>query len=98
LLPEAPGRNPAADSKPLRPSTAAVPFLRRAVALLDDEDGWVALSAVGSQLFKLTPDFDQRTYGHAKLSDLVKKTGVFDVEVPEGKGMRIRLKKNSSQQ
>lgn len=97
LLPEAPGRGPTTGSKPLRPSTAAVPFLRRVVSLLDDEDGWVGLSAVGQQLGKLAPDFDPRTYGHAKLSELVKKTGIFEVETPKGKGMRIRLKKTSDQ-
>ena len=96
LLPEAPApdRDPVPGSKSLQPPSAAVPILRRAINLLDDEEGWVGLSSVGSQLGKLASDFDPRTYGHAKLSDLVKKTGVFDVELPKGKGMRIRLKKN----
>jgi uncharacterized LabA/DUF88 family protein len=95
LLPEAPGpdRDAAPGSVPLQPPTAAVPVLRKAVAALDDEEGWVTLSAVGSQLGKLAPDFDPRTYGHAKLSDLVKKTGVFDTQIPKGKGICIRLKK-----
>ncbi len=98
LLPEAPApdRDPTPGSKPLRSPTAAVPFLRKAIAALDDEEGWVSLSAVGSQLGKLAPDFDPRTYGHAKLSDLVKKTGAFEVELPKGKGMRIRPKKGPS--
>ncbi|MBE9554624.1 MAG: NYN domain-containing protein [Proteobacteria bacterium] len=94
LLPEAPApdRDPTPGSKPLQPPSAAIPVLRKAIALLDDDDGWVGLSAVGQQLGKLAPDFDPRTYGHAKLSDLVKKTGVFEVELPKGKGMRIRPK------
>lgn len=100
LLPEAsaPDRDPKLGGKPPQPTMDdAVSFLLRAVTLLDDEDGWVALSAVGSQLGKMAPDFDPRTYGHAKLSELVKKTGLFDVELPKGKGMRIRLKKSPNQ-
>ncbi len=99
LLPEAPApdRDPTPGSKPLQPPSAAVPFLRRAIALLDDEDGWVGLSAVGSRLEKVAPDFDSRTYGHVKLSDLVKKTGGFEIEQLKGKGVRIRPKKSPKQ-
>jgi len=56
------------------------------------EDGWVHLGEVGKRVTNLAPDFDPRTYGHAKLSDLVLKTGSFDVDRPEGRGVRIRLK------
>ncbi len=97
LLPEAPApdRVPTPGSKPLQPPSAAVPVLRRAVSLLEDEDGWVGLGAVGQQLGKLAPDFDSRTYGHVRLSDLVKKTGAFEVESTKGTGIRIRQKKIS---
>jgi OST-HTH/LOTUS domain-containing protein len=37
-------------------------------------------------------DFDPRTYGYRKLSDLVRKTGAFDIDQPEGRAMRIRAK------
>jgi hypothetical protein len=96
LLPEAPAadRDPAPGAKSLKPPSAAVPMLRKAIALLDDEDSWVGLSAVGSQLGKLAPDFDARTYGHAKLGDLVEKTGAFEVERIRGKGIRIRPRKS----
>ncbi len=95
LLPEAPDRDPKPGAKPLQPPTAAVSVLRRAVALLDDDDdGWVSLGAVGQRLGKLASDFDPRTYGHVKLSDLVKKTGAFEFELSKGKGVRIRPKKS----
>lgn len=99
LLPEAPApdRDPTPGSKSMQSPSAAVPILRKAVAALDDEDGWVGLGAVGQQLGKLAPDFDPRTYGHGKLSDLVKKTGAFEIELTKGTGMRIRPKKNASQ-
>lgn len=37
-----------------------------------DEDGWVMLSIVGTQIRKLDPAFDPRTYGYSRLSLLVK--------------------------
>lgn len=78
----------------LKPPSAAVPIIKRVLADIDSEDGWVALSALGTQLSNLKSDFDSRTYGSSKLSDLIRKTGAFDVEQSEGKGMRIRQRKN----
>jgi hypothetical protein len=56
----------------------ALPLLRRALSQLDDDEGWVHLGALGQRLKLLTPDFDPRTYGEAKLSDLVGRTGAFE--------------------
>ena len=94
LLPEAPAPDPdlASATKPLQPPSAATPILRKVIAQMDDEDGWVSLGGVGQRLANLAPDFDPRTYGHAKLSDLVRKSGAFEVEQPTGGGLRIRLK------
>ena len=95
LLPEAPApdRDPTHGTKSMEPPSAAVPILRRAISLLADDDGWAGLGGIGQQLGKLAPDFDPRTYGHAKLSDLVEKTGVFEIERTKEKGIRIRLMK-----
>src|SRR5262245_30414705 len=94
LLPEAPapGRDATAGAKSLQPPSAAIPLLRKAIDQMDDEDGWVHLGGVGQQLNKLFPDFDPRTYGAAKLSDLVRKTGGFEVGKPDGRSVHIRLK------
>ena len=94
LLPEAPApdRDRATGAKPLEPPSAAIPLLRRVISQMDDEDGWVGLGGVGQRLANLAPDFDPRTYGHAKLGDLVRKTGAFEVERMESGGVRIRLK------
>jgi uncharacterized LabA/DUF88 family protein len=94
LLPEAPApdRDRPAEAKPLQPPSAAIPLLRKVIAQMDDEDGWVGLGGVGQRLANLAPDFDPRTYGHAKLGDLVRKTGAFEVDRPEGRSVRIRLK------
>jgi uncharacterized LabA/DUF88 family protein len=95
LLPEAPApdRDRPPEAKPLQPPSAALPLLRKVIAQMDDEDGWVGLGGVGQRLANLAPDFDPRTYGDAKLGDLVRKTGSFEVDRPEGRGaVRIRLK------
>jgi uncharacterized LabA/DUF88 family protein len=75
----------------LEPSSAATPIIRRVIAQMDTEDGWAPLGAIGNRLQNLAPDFDSRTYGFRKLSDLVRKTGEFDIE-KDGKSMRIRVK------
>src|SRR5262245_46206716 len=94
LLPEtpAPRRERPAEAKSLQPPSEAVRLLRKAIEQMDDEDGWVHLGGVGQQLNKLFPDFDPRTYGAAKLSDLVRKTGGFEVGKPDGRSVHIRLK------
>jgi hypothetical protein len=55
----------------------------------------VTLGEVGKQLANLASDFDPRTYGFRKLSDLVRKTGAFDIEDQKGGAVRIR-KKNAA--
>jgi len=47
---------------------------------------------VGQRLANIASDFDPRTYGYRKLSDLVRKTGAFDLDQSEGRAMRIRAK------
>lgn len=94
LLPEAApaaDRDRAAETPALQPASAAMPLLRKAIAQMDDEDGWVGLGGVGQRIQNLAPDFDPRTYGHAKLGDLVRATGSFEVEQLEGRGVRVRL-------
>lgn len=94
LLPSAPANVPEATSstKPLQQPSAAVPIIKRVIAQMESEDGWVPLGAVGTQLANLASDFDPRTFGFRKLSDLVRKTNAFDMEHPEGGSMRIRIK------
>ena len=94
LLPEAPAadREPDKAAKSLQPPSAAAPLVKKAIAQMDDDDGWVDLGGLGHRLANLAPDFDARTYGYARLGDLVKHAGAFEVERVEGRGLRIRLK------
>src|SRR6266545_50682 len=67
----------AARPKPVTPAaqlkgdTALVTRLRNAVEAASDDDGWAALAQVGNLVIKQSPDFDPRTYGYTKLSDLI---------------------------
>lgn len=79
-------------AKSLQPPSAAAPIIKKVLAQMESEDGWVTLGAVGTQLANLASDFDPRTYGFRKLSDLVRKTGAFELEHLEGKPLRIRMK------
>ena len=78
--------------KALQPPSAAIPILNKAMMQMETEDGWVGLGAVGQRLANIASDFDPRTYGYRKLSDLVRRTGAFDIDQPEGRAMRIRAK------
>ncbi|HET6160598.1 MAG TPA: NYN domain-containing protein [Dongiaceae bacterium] len=84
----------AAHAKDQTPS-AAVPLLKTAIAQMDSEDGWVGLGLLGTRLANLAADFDPRNYGVAKLSDLVRKTGAFEIDQSEGRRVRVRLKPQS---
>ena len=59
---------------------------------METEDGWVGLGVVGQRLANIASDFDPRTYGFRKLSDLVRQTGAFEMDQPEGRAVRIRAK------
>ena len=77
---------------PLRPPSAAVPLLKKVLAQIESEDGWISLGLLGHRVASIASDFDSRTYGYRKLSDLVRKAGAFDVDQPQGGALRVRLK------
>ncbi len=79
-------------SRALQKPSSATPVLRKVIEQMETEDGWVPLGAVGTQLANLASDFDPRTYGFRKLSDLVRETKAFDIDHPEGGHLRIRIK------
>jgi hypothetical protein len=82
----------AAAAKPEAPSRA-VPVIRQAMEGMQDEDGWVSLGVIGQRIGNLAPDFDARTYGSAKLSDLIRRSGAFVMEKDDANHVRVRLKK-----
>ncbi|MFT6774417.1 MAG: hypothetical protein ACJA1L_002129 [Paracoccaceae bacterium] len=92
VAPEAAGAAPEHHgSAPESPSRAA-PIIRKAMADIADEDGWTPLGALGSRLGNMAPDFDTRSYGCGKLSDLIRKTGVFDLRRSDGNQVMVKEK------
>jgi uncharacterized LabA/DUF88 family protein len=64
----------------LKADAALVSLLRNAVDAASDDDGWAPLAAVGNIITNQRPDFDSRSYGYGKLSDLINATSLFEVE------------------
>jgi len=71
---------PRASAAQLKQDSALMNLLRNAVEAASDEDGWAALASVGHIITNQRPDFDSRTYGYAKLSDLLDATTMFESE------------------
>lgn len=94
LLPTPLANTPIVPDKiaPLKPPSQSISLLKRAIKQVDSEDGWVPLGLVGQHLGNLVTDFDPRTFGSAKLSDLVRQTNAFDLEKLDSGGIRIRVK------
>lgn len=67
-----------AENQPKRDLNHAYQVIRNVVLKTNDPNGWASLAFVGSQLGKIYSDFDTRTYGYARLSDLVRAIGRFE--------------------
>lgn len=62
-------------------------LLRGAVEKASGDDGWANLAAVGSNLSRLASDFDSRTWGYGKLTDLMRAHPDYQVDSrPAGDG------------
>jgi uncharacterized LabA/DUF88 family protein len=55
-------------------------LLSEAVETAADDDGWAHLGAVGSNLSRLASDFDSRSWGFTKLTDLLRAHPGYDVQ------------------
>ena len=75
-----PARRKPATAAQLKNDTALVGLLRNAIEAASDDDGWAPLSSVGNIITNQRPDFDSRSYGYGKLSDLINATSLFEVE------------------
>jgi uncharacterized LabA/DUF88 family protein len=75
-----PAKPKPATAAQLKGDAALVSLLRNAVEGASDDDGWAPLSSVGNIITNQRPDFDSRSYGYGKLSDLIKATTLFEIE------------------
>lgn len=62
----------------------------RAMDALETEDDWYALGPLGQQVTTANPDFDVRTYGFRKFSDLVSKIPVLETRRGSGNQLQVR--------
>jgi hypothetical protein len=73
-----------------RPETEAIPLIRKAMTNIDPDGEWFSLGQLGQYMLRADPDFDPRTYGSARLSDLVKRlTKRFEVR-KDGNQLMVR--------
>ena len=67
------------------PPARAIPLVISAMRAIDSEGEWYSLGQIGQYITQANPDFDTRTYGSAKFSDLVRKMSRFEVRMgPSG--------------
>jgi hypothetical protein len=60
--------------------TAAIPLITGAMDKIPSDDDWYALGPLGQYITRDSPDFDPRTYGKKKLSDLVEGLKRFETK------------------
>lgn len=73
--PETRGATPAASAAAPKD---AVPLINTAMQVLDPEGEWFPLGLIGQTIQATHPDFDSRSFGCAKLSDLVQRAGRYE--------------------
>jgi uncharacterized LabA/DUF88 family protein len=74
----------------LRKDRKLISAISKAIdAITGDEGDWASLGGVGSSLSKFMPEFDSRNYGYARLSDLIREIGLFEIRKTD-KHVQIR--------
>ena len=68
----------------------AVTLIEHAMRTIGGEDEWYSLGQIGQFIVAANPDFDTRSYGSSKLSDLVAKTGRFEMRRSDGNQTFVR--------
>lgn len=74
------------------PPSKAIPLIVAAMRAIGGDEEWYSLGQLGQFITQANPEFDARTYGSAKLSDLIRKTGRFDVKQGSGNHLVVRDK------
>ena len=91
---KAPAKSTAKKSAPSEQKPAVpddiISLIADSVADLADDDGWIDMSNLGNLIIKKQPDFDPRTYGFGKLSNMLKNLPRFEVQVRETADPNVR--------
>jgi uncharacterized protein (TIGR00288 family) len=85
------GTAPAKRSKAkLRQNSALVRLLRTAVDHTAGDDGWANMGQVASYISNNNSSFSSINYGYKRISELIRATDLFKVELRNGTAMYIR--------
>lgn len=86
------GEPPARSSGSKQPAMDAIPLIVAAMRAIGGDEDWYSLGQIGQFITQANPDFDSRSFGSAKLSDLIRKTGRFEVKQGSGNHLLVRDK------
>ncbi|SIT86935.1 NYN domain-containing protein [Pontibaca methylaminivorans] len=73
-----------------RPLAEARDLILKAMDAIDQDDDWYALGKLGQFITAANPDFDTRSFGKRKLSDLVAALKRFETRRGEGNQILVR--------
>ncbi|MGA7296436.1 MAG: NYN domain-containing protein [Rhodanobacteraceae bacterium] len=82
----------------LKQDSGLINLIRNAIDAASDEDGWAELGNVGSIITKQRPNFDSRSYGYGKLSELIAAISLFQLErrsAGEGRPRVVQVRNKS---
>lgn len=65
-------------------------LVNRAMDAISQDDEWFALGQIGQYITAAAPDFDTRSYGKRKLSDLIATLKTFETKRGEGNQVLVR--------
>jgi uncharacterized LabA/DUF88 family protein len=83
-------------SRTLEPLANAKQTLSKIMSEMETDDaGWVALGQIGNRLANFAPDFDPRTFGFKKLSDLMRSIDAFELKTEAGR-LCVRVRPHPS--
>ncbi len=74
----------------LRQNAALVKLLRTAVEQASGDDGWAHMGQVASYISNNNSSFSSINYGYARISELIKATELFKIEMRNGTAMYIK--------
>ena len=74
-----------------KPPSKAMPLI--AAAIRSHDEDWVPLSFIGHYVREADPEFDPRTYGCNKLTDLIEQAGPFEINRADITMARARMNK-----
>lgn len=84
---------PLTPTAPKRPLKEAQDLVRLVIAEIDSDEaeGWVPLGLVGQRVANFASDFDPRSYGFGKLSDLVSNLKGLEMKKAPSGQLRVRI-------